>query len=540
MRQDNSNMQISSPSYSKLFWAFWATFGLWFSGIFGTTLYAFPALYLFYLLAMVLYRGQGVALWVHLHEWAKVNLDSVPKKWVLIFVAAQAAIWCLLFTFKYYSFQLHSWDAGIHANIIFNFAFNQAYSSYLNVHPFGDHFTPILWPISLLYKIQPSILWVMAIKAFSFAWTGYLFFPLAQKNFSKSYQGNLVGLLAMAWWFFFYKPAVHSFAFEFQASSLAAPFILLAFISLQAKSWLKFWLFMFLMLTTKEHLGAVWIGFGVYLILQGKEGWKLGILLVLGGTAAIYGIMFQLMPYFRDYKDSWSGIERIAPFTDLGLKAKYIWLLLYPLAFVPVVFWKQGIIAGPAIGVNLISGMIAMYSLRYHHNDVISPLLFIATILALSKLNISEKQQSILQKRQFQWLLLLFAAYWLGAWPYSSLRLAWKAVPEPWHWELRQDVAKLDKMSEGKRLIVSEVLGPQIERLKIEALSPPVGTIDCAPSYRHIRLRAFPQPDYIALTPKLHDYLIDLKSCQKTFDNSEEFTALAGFKWLKVYQPIKK
>ena len=76
-----------------------------------------------------------------------------------------------------------------------------------------------------------------------------------------------------------------------------------------------------------------------------------------------------------------------------GVRQKFFYFLIYlllPLMFLPLIFWKNGIMAMPAIGINLISGVPQMYSSHYHYDDIC--LRF--RIIRLYKLAFSKKSQS--------------------------------------------------------------------------------------------------------------------------------------------------
>ena len=88
------------------------------------------------------------------------------------------------------------------------------------------------------------------------------------------------------------------------------------------------------------------------------------------------------MPYFRNFEESWS--MPVGPFQDILGKLIYLFKILIPLGFLPIIFWRFGIIAGPAIGVNLLSSGPKMYSTSYHYDDIPSTLLMVAMVLIVS------------------------------------------------------------------------------------------------------------------------------------------------------------
>ena len=108
------------------------------------------------------------------------------------------------------------------------------------------------------------------------------------------------------------------------------------------------------------------------------------------------------MPFYRNYEDSWSMV--IGPFQDIPEKIVYLIKILIPFGFIPLIFWRFGIIAGPAIGVNLLSGAgrPQMYSTSYHYDDISSTLFKIAMILSFSALSLQKIKIYLESKRVFQ------------------------------------------------------------------------------------------------------------------------------------------
>ena len=130
-------------------------------------------------------------------------------------------------------------------------------------------------------------------------------------------------------------------------------------------------------------MGIVPLGFGCYLVLQRKEQLWIGLVLIVLGLTALFSITYGLIPFFRGNQPSWS-VPALDFWGNLPGKAAYNWKLLFPLAFLPLLYFRIGIMAGPAIGVNLIASKEAMRSTSYHYDDVSGVLLLLAVLVILS------------------------------------------------------------------------------------------------------------------------------------------------------------
>ena len=328
----------------------------------------------------------------------------------------------------------------------------------------------------------------------------------------------------------FYAPALNSLYYEFQPSALAPPFILYAFLCFQRKQWFVFWIVMIVLLGFKEHLGAVWIGFGCYMVLSTPFK-KTGFFLIVAGIIAIYLIMFQVMPFFRNYEASWSMV--IGPFQDIQAKLIYLFKILIPFAFLPVIHWRFGIMAGPAIGVNLISANTGMYSTSYHYDDMSATLLILSMILILSsKNNMFEPWK---KKKDRQWLIVVWGVCILSLLPSSPMRELYAAIPKQSHWDYRNELLKFDQFSQGESIAVQTALGTHFNRTGIMAVTDDISG-HCAPMRQDLKVK---KPKYLVFAKKLNHYLInDLEQCLKRINLSNDFEKLTEYKHLQIYKLI--
>ncbi|MAZ74783.1 MAG: hypothetical protein CL929_04040, partial [Deltaproteobacteria bacterium] len=192
---------------------------------------------------------------------------------------------------KYYSFNLFTLDAGYHSNILYNISNGEFYSSIFNMNSLGEHFTLSMSFISLFYKIIPSINWMMGFKILAYLSSVVFIWLLCREYIEDQQKAVFFSLVLSLGWLFFYQPIVNSVRYEFQASCLAPPFIFYAFYCLKKNKIFVFFIVMVILLGFKEHLGVVWIGFGIWTVLQNPQK-KMGYILVVGGIIAIYLLIF--------------------------------------------------------------------------------------------------------------------------------------------------------------------------------------------------------------------------------------------------------
>ena len=365
----SSVVNIVSKSWKTgIFWLLLSLF-IWLLGVGGRDLYAFPSLIGFILLFLEVRQSYKLSL--------SFNFLVNPSYTFLCYLSVSIVV-LVTTVLGLYSFRLNIWDVGSYSSSIFNLSEGLNFNSYLQLPASHDHFTPSLAIFVPLYWLYPSVHWLTVAKALS-----YLSVPVVVYWWLKDKTDKKSCLVLSSvfgfWLLLLYKPAVNSRLFEFSPSSLALPFIIIAFAMMEKRRWLFFAISMIFLLGLKEHMGIVLIGFGLYKIFQ--KDYSTGALLSGLGFLISYTMIFQVMPYFRDYQAF--GNTHIVLLHDHPGKAIYLVKLLWPLCFLPLIFWRYGVLAAPAIGVNLLSGRTGMYSTWFHYDDVSSRLLLMSCILIL-------------------------------------------------------------------------------------------------------------------------------------------------------------
>ena len=497
---------------------------LWWLGIAGRDIYLLPAIVFLGICIFQIRKGEfsnNSINWIN---------DYSNKRCLIAFYWIHVGLYLLTTILKYYSFRWNIWDVGSYSNMLFNISQGRFYSSYLGSHNWADHFTPSLSPLSLFYSLAPSTHWLTLAKTIAYLSVPLLIYKICRESFQNKERAWSVTIILGAAWMLFYAPALNSLYYEFQPSALAPPFILYAFLCFQRKQWLRFWLTMFVLLGFKEHLGAVWIGFGCFMVLATPNK-KMGFILISGGIISIYLIMFQVMPYFRNYEESWS--MALGPFQDIPKKLIYLFNILIPLGFLPLIFWRFGIMAGPAIGINLLSSHMRpeMYSTSYHYDDIPATLLILAMILIIS--SSLHKFRFWQEGKASHWLLTGWMVCVLGLLPSSPMRELYAAIPDKSHWDIRKELVDFDQLSKENSIAVQTSLGPQFNRTNILAITQDSNG-NCAPMRRGISVL---ETEYLVFAKSLNHYLIeDLEQCLKKMMKSSDYESLAGYNHLNIYK----
>ena len=537
----SQNKILNSKFYKVFIFLFSLTFITWWSGIAGASLYAIPSLLLVGFSIYAIIKGQYFLIITKLYnnykEW--ISFQKY-KKMILAIFALQSFLWFSYVILKYYSFNLFTLDAGYHSNILYNISNGDFFSSVFNMHNLGEHFTLSMSFIALFYKLVPSINWMMGFKIIAYLSSVYLIFLIIKDELKEYHKYWMVFIVFTVMWLFLYRPIINTVRYEFQASCLAPPFILMSFLFLKKEKWIPFVFTMIFLLGFKEHLGSVWIGFGCYKILKNPRNIS-GYIILMIGVLSIYLIMFEIKSYFRGTTSGYNDVNLIAPFKDIGEKIFYFLIyLLSPLMFLPLIFWKNGIMAMPAIGINLISGVPQMYSSHYHYDDVASTLLIISTIISLKNLNIKFLFEKLKKYKIFQYGTILWLSLFLYYLPYSNLRFIKKVIPTSMHFELINEINNVNKITKNKHIAVQDVLGSHFYRKEIQAYYQGVDCNYDNAFYKNSLPNPLPAYEYIILSAYVSQYgLKDYEKCLEQLNQSNKFIKLGNYKLLDVYQRIQ-
>ena len=248
--------------------------------------------------------------------------------------------------------------------------------------------------------------------------------------------------------------------------------------------------------------------------------------------------MYEVKDYFRGTTEGYNVVSFIDPLKDIDKKIKYFFIyLLLPLLFLPLIYWKIGILAMPAIGVNLISGYETMYTSHYHYDDVSSTLLILSFILTLKHIDMKKVFQYLSRSKLVQFGTVLCLTLILYNLPYSNIRLIKKVVPTSMHFKIINEINEIDDITKNVHIAVQDVLGPHFYRKKIQAYYQGE---DCSYDNNFYK-GVLPYPlldyDYIILSSHVSKYgLMDYKKCIFELENSGAFMKLNNYKYLDVYK----
>ncbi|MEN9230553.1 MAG: DUF2079 domain-containing protein [Thermostichus sp. DG02_5_bins_236] len=328
-------------------------------------------------------------------------------------------------------FQSGGYDLGIFDQSIYLISRGEApFSTIRGIHILGDHAAFILYPISLLYRIFPSVYWLFGIQSLALAlgaWPTYHLVLQATISHRKA--------LFISGTYLIYPAIFNANLFDFHPEVLAVPLMLASVLAVRAGHVGVFCLCLAGILSCKAVLSLTVIALGVWLLIwehRRVEGFWQKRCQVAGWIAVVLGsvwfviAVFWIIPQFSGsapaaishYSYLGSSVVEVMrnlffqPMLILGRVFSidtlfYLFLLLVPLIWgLSWQHWDPLFPALPTLALNILSSNPAYRDLVHHYVLPIIPFLILAVIENLRTIAFGIP----FAKRALAWSLLAFLA----------------------------------------------------------------------------------------------------------------------------------
>ena len=344
--------------------------------------------------------------WGPSRAWGK--LAAAP--WGLIIAAVLGLGYVAFFgaftVAKHNAFGTHSFDLGIFDQGLYTILHHGVMLSTQHgaqtISHFGRHFSPILYLLAPLYAFWQDARMLLIIQSL-FLGLGAL--PLYLLAREKTGSQRAAVLLSASYLLY---PALHGVNnFDFSEIALVPSLLLFTLYFLETRRDLWFGVFLLLAVITKEEVAMSGVVIGAYIFLAHKR-LKLGAL--VAALCLVYFVLVNkvLMPAFGHgpLVDVFASIMPAGDVSFSGLlttfvtnpvyafkyiffdpeKLLYLWQLLLPVLFLPLLSWRAGYLALPALAVPLLSPFQAHHQIGYQYPATSVAFIFFLAILAIRDL----------------------------------------------------------------------------------------------------------------------------------------------------------
>lgn len=187
-------------------------------------------------------------------------------------------------------------DLGFFEQLLFlqSHGLSPVSSLYRDIHLIGDHFSLILYPIALIYKLYPNIYWLLLIQSASLASGIFPIYALCQQ-FNLSKRRSQAFCLC-----YLLYPVIFNVNFygDFRPEVVALPAFLWALYFIRKHQIIPFYGSILVVLATKEIMALSVFSLGAWLALFQKRRWHglFTMALSIGWLGLAFGV---IIPQFR-------------------------------------------------------------------------------------------------------------------------------------------------------------------------------------------------------------------------------------------------
>jgi uncharacterized membrane protein len=338
----------------------------------------------------------AAALVVGLRAWLVPY--AIPAVRPVRAVAVGLALYIVLMGFivltRHFALRTHAWDLGDYVQIVWSIAQGHgAHATFLPYHPWGDHFSPILYllaPLAWLLPVAPLLLIVQTVVL---ALGALAVFGLARATLDDPRPAAALALLYLI------NPTLHGINLrDFHPQAFVIPLVLAAALALDRGRLGWCGLALTLALACREDAALAVFGFGLWVVLaRGLTALGVGVM-----AAAVVVLAIDLrwiMPAFRGWpynlsfrfaylgetnaEIAWNAL--LEPWRWMAVaftpaKAVYLAALLAPFAFLPLLAPRALAGALPGLALNLLAALPATSQHRSQYQFVVLPFLVLAAL----------------------------------------------------------------------------------------------------------------------------------------------------------------
>ena len=333
------------------------------------------------------------------------------------------SIWFLIFFFgllySLYSVVRHLrlesfiFDLGVYDQIIWLASRGKPlFSSFLEGHPWGDHFTPALLLLAPLYWAWDNVIILLLFQAFFAVFGAYPVYLLARKKVKNISLSLLIAFVYLT--FFGIQNAI---AFDFHPIVLATTLLAWLFWLYEERKYRLFWLVFLLFLGLQENFFLLGIALGVFLVIYYRD-FKRGVLMTIGSAIGFLLVIFVVIPYFaktpfiylpRHLVDL-SFWEVVKMFFYPPVKIKLIVVSLLAFGFLPLLSPMVLILLFEEFFQRFVGSPIeTRWGLGYQYNAILAPILALGTMVTIQKFFLKRKKiAAVLLIVSFLFVQILF------------------------------------------------------------------------------------------------------------------------------------
>ena len=323
--------------------------------------------------------------------------------YALIAVAVAAVLLAILSIQRYRNYYGGRFDLGNMVQAVYNTAHGHLLeittTDGKQMSRLGAHVDPVLAAFALPWLVLPSPIMLLVLQAIIVALAGWPAYRLGVRLLGDARAAFYLTVALLL-----YPPLQYAVLNEFHPVTLAIPLLLFAFLYVEEDRWWRALPFLVVAALCKEDVPLVIAVMGAYFALRKRSWWPL----VLTAAAVAYFVVAVKVilphyspggsPFLSRYSEYGSSEGQIVKnvFLKPGTTAqdlfswsnvKYLFHLLWPFAFTPLLSPLTALIALPTFLLNALSANPFQRSYQFHYVATEAPFLFAAATLGVARLH---------------------------------------------------------------------------------------------------------------------------------------------------------
>jgi len=298
---------------------------------------------------------------------------------------------------RHQRFGSYAYDLGIYDQALWLISNGiHPYVTVRELHILGDHFTPILYLLAPIYWLENGTEFLLIFQTIALASGALPLYLLASRGAESRSIGLLAGITYLAY------PALRGVnLFDFHPIALATPCVLFALDFAERRKAIPFSITSVILAMCKQEAALMAAALGVWYAIRWRQPRALSVavagavwlLIALSAQARLSGSTESAYAeLYSHYGHSTPEIVRtflLQPWVPLGAlsgeeQRRYLFLILAPLALLPICAPRILWLALIPLTLNLFSNRTAMREIDYQYTSLVTPVLFAAAATALA------------------------------------------------------------------------------------------------------------------------------------------------------------
>ncbi|MFQ6120628.1 MAG: DUF2079 domain-containing protein, partial [Methanosarcinales archaeon] len=345
----------------------------------------------------------------------KRKLQKLEVVLVFTFIALYSLAALLVSLHRYWQYNAFWYDFGIFDETVWKLSKFQL-PIIPNLNPplgrivWADHFNPSIITLTPFYWITDKSEVILVAQVIFVALSAIVAYLIALKKVKNSLVR--ISLISSYLGFVGMQNALYTDVHNIVFALLP---LMVTFWAIYQKNWKVFWFFLVLTFGFQENMTGVGLGLGLFLLLRKEKQKKVGVLTIL--ISILYGALTTkvLIPFFRE--SSYAYIPEIPTvwhqwitrfFIPLEMKLKSIFLTFTTFGFLPLAsFATIPLIVEHYLERFVLNTAATRWDLGFHYNALLSPIMFIASLEVICKIQNCIKLEKFLPIWAFTNILIV-------------------------------------------------------------------------------------------------------------------------------------